>query len=238
MTTGSPILRLRGIHKTYVVGESRVHALRGIDLDIEAGEFTALEGPSGCGKSTLLNICGLLDRADQGELHLLGEKLNGAGERRFTRLRREHIGFVFQNYNLLPVLSAAENIEYPLLLSRTPRQARRRQVDAIIEQVGLEAFAGHRPDHLSGGQRQRVAIARALINRPRLVIADEPTANLDTETASQMIELMRGLGRSRGTTFLIATHDDRMARRCDRIITLLDGVAGEKRENGGDHEMA
>ena len=229
MTTGNPILCLRGIHKTYVVGESRVRALRGIDLDIEAGEFTALEGPSGCGKSTLLNICGLLDRADQGELGLLGENLDNATERRLTRLRRGHIGFVFQNYNLLPVLSAAENIEYPLLLSRTPRQARQRQVDEIIEQVGLEAFASHRPDHLSGGQRQRVAIARALVNRPRLVIADEPTANLDTETASQMIELMQALGRSRGTTFLIATHDDRMARRCDRVITLLDGVAGEKR---------
>lgn len=238
MNASNTILSLQNICKTYVTGDSRVNALQGINLTIGSGEFTALEGPSGSGKSTLLNICGLLDRANKGELELMGKTINSASDYQLTQLRRQHLGFVFQSYNLLPVLSANENIEYPLLLSGTSLKIRRHKVDEIVEQVGLKEFASHRPDHLSGGQRQRVAIARALINRPRLVIADEPTANLDTKTASQMIELMHDLGRSRGTTFLIATHDDRMARRCDRIITMVDGVVNERQTSGASHEMA
>ncbi len=227
------IIRLRDIHKSYTMGDTRVTALKGIDLTISAGEFTAIKGPSGSGKSTMLNICGLLDRADRGDLTLAGKTINGMADRQLTLLRRENIGFVFQSYNLLPVLSAAENIEYPLLLAGISGSERSLRVAEIVEQVGLDEFQHHRPDHLSGGQRQRVAIARALIKKPRLVIADEPTANLDTETASQMIELMHTLGKSRGTTFLIATHDDRMAARCDRILTMVDGVIHENIQTSG-----
>jgi len=223
----SPIICMRDIHKSYAMGDSRVTALKGVNLDISAGEFTALKGPSGSGKSTMLNICGLLDQPDSGDLSLAGKTIEGMSDGRLTELRREHIGFVFQSYNLLPVLSAAENIEYPLLLSGVAKSERSLHVGEIIEQVGLSEFQTHRPDHLSGGQRQRVAIARALVKQPRMVIADEPTANLDTETASQMIELMHTLGKSLGTTFLIATHDERMAARCDRILNMVDGVIHE-----------
>lgn len=246
----SPVLHLQHVHKTYVMGDSEVQALKGIDLTIEAGEFTALKGPSGSGKSTLLNICGLLDRADcvdsderadhdnEGSVELLGNRLNRLSDRELTLLRRQHIGFVFQSYNLLPVLSAHENIEYPLLLCGASRHDREKRVVELVEQVGLSAFANHRPDHLSGGQRQRVAIARALIKQPRLVIADEPTANLDTATASQMIELMHELGKSRGTTFLIATHDERMAQRCDRVLSMVDGVISGQQVQEVRHEVA
>jgi len=228
----SCVLKLHDVHKTYAMGDSEVKALRGIDLTIEAGEFTALKGPSGSGKSTLLNICGLLDRANNGTLELLDEPINDLSDQALTGMRRAHIGFVFQSYNLLPVLSASENIEYPLLLSGVSRSQRQQQVAELVEQVGLSEFATHRPDHLSGGQRQRVAIARALIKQPRLVIADEPTANLDTQTASQMIELMHELGKSRGTTFLIATHDERMAQRCDRVLNMVDGVITDQSVQG------
>ncbi len=234
----SPILELHHIHKTYVMGDSEVQALKAINMTIQAGEFTALKGPSGSGKSTLLNICGLLDQPDSGTVKLLGNTITGLSDKALTQLRRAHIGFVFQSYNLLPVLSAAENIEYPLLLSGASRGERLKRVAELIEQVGLTQFARHRPDHLSGGQRQRVAIARALIKQPRLVIADEPTANLDTETASQMIELMHELGKSRGTTFLIATHDERMAERCDRVLNMVDGMFSDQQTTGETHEVA
>lgn len=222
--TNKTVIHLDDIHKHYDMGDTQVAALKGINLNIQAGEFTALKGPSGSGKSTLLNICGLLDKSNQGRLEFLGNNINGASSKQLTELRRENIGFIFQSYNLLPVLSASENVEYPLLLSTGSKQQRQSRVDEVIEQVGLEKFASHRPDHLSGGQRQRVAIARALVNKPAIVIADEPTANLDTETASQMIELMHELGKSQGTTFLIATHDDRMAEHCDRILSMVDGL--------------
>ena len=231
------VLQLENIHKHYNVGTSQVVALKRVHLRLEAGDFAALKGPSGSGKSTLLNICGLLDSANGGELLFSGQCAGSLSRRSLTLLRRENMGFVFQSYHLLPVLSVSENIEYPLLLQGMDRNQRERRVAEIIEQVGLARFARHRPDHLSGGQRQRVAIARALVNRPRLVIADEPTANLDTEIATRMIELMHELGKAQGATFLIATHDERMAARCDRVFNMCDGEIHET--TGAErHEMA
>ncbi len=218
------IINLEQVSKSYHLGETRVDALIDINLAISAGEFAAIAGPSGSGKSTLLNLCGLLDRPDSGEYRLEGRRTTELSAAQLTELRRERIGFIFQSFNLVPVISAAENIEYPLLLTGMPAAERRRTVAALVERVGLAPYAHHLPDRLSGGQRQRVAIARALIKRPALVIADEPTANLDTETATQVIDLMHEAGREQGTTFLIATHDERMVSRCHRALHLTDGV--------------
>jgi putative ABC transport system ATP-binding protein len=219
-----PVIELSGITKHYRMGDTDVPALRGIDIAIPAGAFVAVKGPSGSGKSTLLNICGLLDTFDQGRYRLGGEDVSSLDEIARTLIRRRRIGFVFQSYNLVPVMTVRENVEYPLLLAEVPAAERRARVDATLEQVGLATMSERRPDHLSGGQRQRVAIARALVKSPALVIADEPTANLDTATASQVVALMRELGASHGATFLIATHDERMTSRCDEVRTMTDGV--------------
>ena len=219
-----PLLTLSGISKHYRVGDCEVPALRQVDLSVPAGAFMAVRGPSGSGKTTLLNICGLIDDFDAGEYHLNGEPVSRLKESERTLLRRSTIGFIFQSYNLIPVMTVRENVEYPLLLAGMPAAARRAKVDAILQGVGLAQREHHRPDLLSGGQRQRVAIARALVKAPRLVIADEPTANLDTATASQIIDLMRALGRQQGVTFLIATHDERMSAHCNYRCSLTDGV--------------
>ncbi|NML16852.1 ABC transporter ATP-binding protein [Azohydromonas caseinilytica] len=216
-------MTLRGVRKTYRLGRHLVAALQGVDLDVRAGEMLALAGPSGSGKSTLLNLCGLIDLPDAGSILLRGEPVQRLGERRRTLLRRDVIGFVFQNFNLVPVMTAAENVEYPLFIAGLPEGERRRRVAQALERVGLAAHAGHRPDELSGGQRQRVAIARALVKRPALVIADEPTASLDSHTADAVLELMRERCRDEGVTFVFATHDERLSSRCDRVVPLLDG---------------
>jgi putative ABC transport system ATP-binding protein len=219
-----PVVQLESVEKAYALGGVSVPALRGVSLEVEAGEFVALTGPSGSGKSTLLNILGLLDRPDAGRYTLGGRDCAGLDARSLALVRRAELGFVFQGFNLIPVLSAAENVEYPLLLDGTPAKARRERVAAALDQVGLAAFADRRPDELSGGQRQRVAIARALVKRPRLVLADEPTANLDGATAAQVVDLMKGLAREGGSTVLVATHDPRLSQRCDRVVALADGV--------------
>jgi len=219
-----PAIELAGIVKHYRMGEEDIPALKGIDLSVPTGAFVAVRGPSGSGKSTLLNICGLVDGFDGGSYRLAGEDVGGLDERARTLIRRRRIGFVFQSYNLVPVMSVRDNVEYPLLLAGLPAAERRARVDAILDQVGLAGLASRRPDQLSGGQRQRVAIARALVKSPTLVIADEPTANLDTITASHVIDLMKSLGRQHGATFVIATHDDRMAAHCDEVRALTDGV--------------
>jgi putative ABC transport system ATP-binding protein len=219
-----PVVRIEAVEKAYALGGVSVPALRGVSLEVEAGEFVALTGPSGSGKSTLLNILGLLDQPDAGSYTLGGRDCGGLDARALALVRRAELGFVFQGFNLIPVLSAAENVEYPLLLDGTPAKARKERVAAALDQVGLGAFAGRRPDELSGGQRQRVAIARALVKRPRLVLADEPTANLDGATAAQVVDLMKGLAREGGSTVLVATHDPRLSQRCDRVIALADGV--------------
>jgi len=219
----APVLALRGVRKTYRLGEHVVPALRGVDLVVQPGEMLALTGPSGSGKSTLLNLAGLIDKPDAGQIGFRGKDVTSLGESDATLLRRDAIGFVFQSFNLVPVMTVAENVDYPLFLAGIPAAERRERVAQVLQAVGLAEHAKHRPDALSGGQRQRVAIARALVKRPTLVIADEPTASLDSHTADQVLALMRERGHAQGAAFLIATHDARLLRRCDRVVALLDG---------------
>ena len=217
------VVEMHGVHKTYRLGQHVIPALRGIDLRVQPGELLALTGPSGSGKSTILNLCGLIDTPDSGDILLSGKKINDLNEVQRTLLRRDALGFVFQNFNLVPVMTVAENVDYPLFIAGVPAAERRSRVAAQLKAVGLLEHAEHRPDALSGGQRQRVAVARALVKRPRLVIADEPTASLDSHTADQVLELMRELGHAEGAAFVIATHDSRLSSRCDRVLALLDG---------------
>ena len=215
------VLRLRRVAKSYRLGPHLVPALRSVNLDLAPGELLALTGPSGSGKSTLLNLAGLIDTPDAGDIHLMGRSVLGLSEGGTTR--RDHVGFIFQSFNLVPVMTVTENVEYPLLLAQLPSRDRRRRVADILESLNLSEHRGKRPDLLSGGQRQRVAIARALVKEPRLVVADEPTANLDSATAEQVLELLRAHAHARATGVLIASHDARLVRRCDRALTLKDG---------------
>lgn len=223
-----PLMSLRGISKAYTLGGNTVPALRNVDLAVVRGEIAAITGPSGSGKSTLLNLCGLLDQADSGDMLYAGQPLLAADDAGKTLLRRRTIGFVFQSFNLVPVMSAYDNVDFPLYLLGVPAAERARRVNEALARVGLEGLGRHRPDQLSGGQRQRVAIARAVVKQPQLVIADEPTANLDAHTAAQIIGLMKELAHEHGTTFLVATHDERMMRHCDRALQLADGVLQEE----------
>jgi putative ABC transport system ATP-binding protein len=216
-------LRLAGLRKSYRVGEASVEALKGVSLDVSSGEMVALTGPSGSGKSTLLNLCGLIDAPDAGSRELCGTAINGLDEIGLTGLRREKVGFIFQGFNLVPVMTVFDNVEYPLMLLGVPPAARREQVMTALQRVGLEAFAARLPDALSGGQRQRVAIARALVKSPVLVIADEPTANLDSTTARQIVDLLHELAHERNASVVVATHDERMSSHCDRVLHLMDG---------------
>lgn len=224
-------LELRAVSKTYQLGQHRVRALRAVDLLVQPGEMLALTGPSGSGKSTLLNLAGLIDTPDAGEIWLRGRNVTRLSADEATLVRRDQIGFVFQSFNLVPVMTVADNVDYPLFLAGVRPAERRERVTAMLRAVGLEAHAAHRPDALSGGQRQRVAMARALIKRPTLVIADEPTASLDSATADHVLELMRECGHAQGAAFLIASHDARLVRRCDREVALFDGaiVGAEQR---------
>ncbi len=223
VASSAPVVRLAAVKKSYRVGSTVVPAVRGVSLEVAAGELVALTGPSGSGKSTLLNLCGLIDVPDEGTREIAGVTVNGYPEAQLTRLRREKVGFVFQNFNLIPVMTAYDNVEYPLLLLGTPSAERRARVQGALDRVGLAGFAARLPDALSGGQRQRVAIARALVKSPALVIADEPTGNLDSATAMQIVDLLRELTHERGAAALVATHDERMTRRCDRVVRLVDG---------------
>ena len=220
----APVVAMRGVSKAYRLGEVQVPALHAADLDVSGGEMVALTGPSGSGKSTLLHIAGLIDNADTGDYALAGTATKSLSEARRTQLRRNAIGFVFQSFNLVPVMTVAENVDYPLFLDGVPRREARERVAAMLARVGLADRAKHRPDELSGGQRQRVAIARALVKQPRLLIADEPTANLDSHTADEVIAVIRALCHEAGTACLIATHDDRLTAHCDRVLALRDGV--------------
>ncbi len=222
-TSPVPVVRLSGAKKSYRAGQSRVQALRGVDLEVRSGEMIALTGPSGSGKSTLLNLCGLIDTPDEGEREIDGAAVSGLTELQLTFLRRQKIGFVFQGFNLVPVMTVFDNVEYPLLLLGVPAAQRRTRVETALARVGLSGFERRLPDALSGGQRQRVAIARALVKEPRLVIADEPTGNLDSATAEQIVDLLREIAREHGAAVLVATHDDRMTRHCDRVLRLTDG---------------
>jgi len=218
------LITLREICKTYTLGEIEVHALQGVSLDIKHGEFVALMGPSGSGKTTLMNTLGCLDHPTSGSYRLDGEEvMEMSGDER-ARLRNRKIGFVFQSFNLLARTSAAENVELPMLYSASLRWAQRRQrVKSLLEKVGLESRAHHQPSQLSGGQQQRVAIARALANEPPILLADEPTGNLDSHTSREVMELFRQLNRDEGITVIIVTHDPEIARHARRVVVLRDG---------------
>ncbi len=218
------VLRLQGIRKSYGSGELETEILHGIDLHLKRGEFAALIGPSGSGKSTLLNLMGLLDRATSGQLEIDGQDIARLDDAELTRLRGQRIGFVFQHHNLIPAFTAQENVAMPLLVARGRPDRDMMDIAArLLDQVGLGDRKNHLANRLSGGQQQRVAIARALAMKPALVLADEPTGNLDTHSADEVFALMREFNRHQGTTFLIVTHDPRLAGRCDRIIEMIDG---------------
>ncbi len=217
------IIEAHGVHKTYRSGRLEVHALRGIDFVVEPGEIVAVMGPSGCGKTTLLNCLSGLDEFDKGEVRIEGADLRGMDDRRRTDYRSRRMGFIFQTFNLLPVLTAAENVELPLLVGGVrPKEARRRAV-AALERVGLGERIEHRPAELSGGQRQRVSIARALVNKPAIVWADEPTGNLDSKTTADVMSLIRELNADQEQTFVIVTHDADIGALCNRIVRMNDG---------------
>jgi ABC-type lipoprotein export system ATPase subunit len=224
-----PIVEAREVDKIYDTGKVEVHALRGVTFSVARGEMVAIMGPSGSGKTTLLNCLSGLDAIDGGEVVIEGVELGAMSDEQRTDHRARRMGFVFQFYNLMPVLTAVENVELPLLVARLSAREARRKALAALDMVGLAERAAHVPDELSGGQRQRVTIARALVNEPAIVWADEPTGDLDSENAQEIVTLMRGLNRERGLTFLIVTHDIGVGRATDRIVRMVDGeIVGDE----------
>jgi putative ABC transport system ATP-binding protein len=217
------IVETRNLVKDYGKGAVAVHALRGVDLSIEAGEFTAMAGPSGSGKSTLLNMIGALDKPTGGEVLIEGKSTRGLGAQQLSDLRRDRIGFIFQSFNLIPVMTALENAEYVLMLQGAETHDRRKRVKDLFQKMGIAGLENRFPHQLSGGQQQRVAVARAVAASPALVLADEPTANVDTATGAGLIDLMADLNRDAGVTFLISTHDPTVMERARRLLSLKDG---------------
>lgn len=223
-----PIVRVEGVFKDYFLGNQIVQALSNITLHIEQGVFLAISGPSGSGKTTLLNVIGCIDQPTEGKLFIHGQEVTQWSANQLADLRSHSIGFIFQTFNLLPVLSAAENVEYPLLYRKDISSAERQQrVHYFLEMVGLSKYADHRPGQMSGGQRQRVAIARALAIKPAIILADEPTANLDRATGTEILQLMKRINRKLGTTFIFSTHDQRVIDMADRLVRIEDGVLRE-----------
>jgi len=223
-----PIIRGIDAHKTYNSGPVTVHALRGVNLEIPRGEMVAIMGPSGCGKTTLLNCFSGLDDLTSGDVQIEGVSLSGMDDDAKSRYRSRRMGFVFQSYNLLPVLTAAENVELPLLVAKAPAKDARRKALVLMEQVELDGWAGHKPAQLSAGQQQRVAIARALVNDPAIVWADEPTGNLDSETSAQIMDLMVRLNREQRQTLVLVTHDAIVSSRAHRILRMRNGQIVEE----------
>jgi len=224
------IISVRDVTKVYLLGKTEVQALRGVSLDVEQGEFLSIAGPSGSGKTTLLNLIGCVDTPSAGSVTVGGRDTSKLSERALTDLRLHQIGFIFQSFNLVQVLSVFQNVEFPLLLQGgLTKAARRQRVQALLDAVGIGTYARHRPSELSGGQRQRVAVARALVTRPALVLADEPTANLDSQTGQNIIDLMRDMNRKDGTTFVFSTHDPKVMAHASAIVRIADGqVAGRE----------
>jgi putative ABC transport system ATP-binding protein len=218
------LVEMADVKKDYSLGETVVHALRGIDLKIEEGEFVAIWGPSGSGKTTLLNLIGAIDEPSEGHLAIAGKDIRSLSDNQKSEFRNDTIGYIFQGFNLVPVLSALENVMLPLQISGASFKKARDWAQNRLGEVGLAEFMNHRPAKMSGGQQQRVAIARALVNRPSLVIADEPTANLDSKTAHMILDLMRDLNEKEKTTFIFSTHDQRLLDRVKRLVRLEDGV--------------
>ncbi|MET9520206.1 ABC transporter ATP-binding protein [Streptomyces sp. NPDC002994] len=220
---GRPMVEVTDLHRSYGTGAAAVHALRGVSFSVPRGELVALKGRSGSGKTTLLNLVGGLDTADEGRIVVDGTELAGLGENGLLELRRDRIGFIFQSFGLIPILTAAENVGVPMRLRKTDPKAREERVELLLALVGLADQAAQRPGELSGGQQQRVAIARALANKPALLIADEPTGQLDAETGLAVMELLRAVVRSEGVTALVATHDAQLLDLADRVLELSDG---------------
>lgn len=220
----SDVLKTQNVIKTYLSGPNQVHALNNINITIKKGEFTAIAGPSGSGKSTLLNLLSGLDRPTSGSVFIKEAPISQMSGNELSDFRRDHIGFVFQSYNLIPVLTVKENIEYIMLIQGVPDAERSQRVHEILKDVGLTKMGNRRPAQLSGGQQQRVAIARAVVSRPDIILADEPTANLDSVTANNLIDMMKSLNETKGITFLFSTHDKRIMDHSKRVIILKDGI--------------
>ena len=227
---------LDDVRKVYPLGKTEVHAVKGVGFQIEEGDFASIAGPSGSGKSTILNLIGCIDTPTSGVVQVMGTDTAGMSDRAVTDLRHQVLGFIFQSFNLVPVLNVVENVEFPLLIgaARVPRQERADWVAYLVQAVGLDRQRDHRPAELSGGQRQRVAIARALANKPRIVLADEPTANLDSTTSKQIIELMKRMNAELGTTFIFSTHDPDIVGIADHVIRLNDGLVIEDRKTAAE----
>jgi len=222
--SATPIVDARALHKTYGSGKNRFQALRGVDLTVQRGEMVAVVGSSGCGKTTLLNVLSGLDEPDSGEVLVDGTPLHEMTDRRRTAYRAHRMGFIFQSYNLMPVLSALENVELPLLVAGVRGFEARRRAREALDSVGLARWARHRPNELSGGQQQRVAVARALVNRPGIIFADEPTGNLDSAAAGSVMDMLSALNQEHGQTFIIVTHSPAVSARARRIVTMHDGA--------------
>ena len=219
----SEVIKTQSLVKTFKTGNIAVHALNSVNLTIKKGEFTAIAGPSGSGKTTFLNIISGLDLPTSGKVFLGGSELSSISGTALSDFRRDHIGFIFQSYNLIPVLSVAENIEYIMMLQGIEKALRRQRVSEILKKVELEGMEDRRPAQLSGGQQQRVAVARAMVSKPDIILADEPTANLDSHTGSALLDMMKELNESLGMTFLFSTHDNMIMERADRLVILKDG---------------
>ena len=227
------IVELRDVKKIYPLGKTEVHAVKGVSFEICKGDFISIAGPSGSGKSTILNMIGCIDVPTEGQVLINGIETGGLTDKMITNLRHEVLGFIFQSFNLIPVLNVYENIEFPLLLgkSKMNKSEKSEWIDMLIEEVGLKDWRNHKPNELSGGQRQRVAIARALVTKPEIVLADEPTANLDSVTSEAIITLMKKVNRDLGTTFIFSTHDPSIVDVADHIIRLRDGLISENYRN-------
>ncbi|WP_456326712.1 ABC transporter ATP-binding protein [Palaeococcus sp. (in: euryarchaeotes)] len=222
------VLKTKGLVKNYYLGRSIVvPALRGVDLKIYEGEFIAIVGPSGSGKTTLLNMLGLLDRPTAGQIYVDGMEVSSLNDNQLSEIRLRKIGFIFQYYNLMPILTALENVEMPMVLAGLPKKERIKRAKELLKAVGLERFIRHKPNEMSGGQQQRVAIARALANNPSIVLADEPTGNLDTKTSEEIIKLLGRINREKGTTLVVVTHDPDIAEKAHRILQIRDGILKE-----------
>lgn len=217
------VIKVQNVVKTYKTGEIEVNALNGVSLEIEKGEFTAIAGPSGSGKSTLLNIIGGLDTPSTGDVLLGGKLISKMSGAELSNFRRDHVGFIFQSYNLIPVLTVAENIEFVMLLQGVDKKERAKKVKDILDEIGLSGSEHRLPSQLSGGQQQRVAVARAIVSAPDIILADEPTANLDSATGSALLDMMRKLNEDKGITFIFSTHDRMIMERAKRLVMLHDG---------------
>jgi putative ABC transport system ATP-binding protein len=232
----STVVKLENLEKSYQLGKTTVQALRGVSLTLHEGEFMVVMGPSGSGKTTLLNIIGTLDRPTSGQALIDGEDIAKMNDKQLTRLRRYKIGFVFQFHNLIPVLTALENVQLPLLTAGTPRKASEDRANQLLERVGLKDRTDHLPDELSGGEQQRVAIARALANHPRIILADEPTGDLDTKTGSEVVQIMYDLAKQERAAVVVVTHDPVIAQRADRLLEMRDGKISETARDQVSHE--